>query len=244
MTMTTTPRSSRAPLIGLTGQRMPAATGGGFPENLGALDVELYLADYGRKVAAVGGLPILLPTEGDPRPYVERLHGLVLTGGTDVTPTHYGSEPDGNGEYEPQRDDFEFALLEAALQIGLPVLGICRGLQVLNVHAGGTLQQHLPDHARFDIDPATPVHRVTFEPGTKLHELYGPVAETNSLHHQAIDAVGRGLVVTGRADDGTVESVERRGTPVIAVQWHPEMRPVHEPVFDWLIDKADPWVPG
>ena len=182
-----------------------------------------------------------LPTIGDPRPYLDRLDGLLLTGGCDVEPKRYGAEPDGRGDYEAHRDEQELSLLAAALEVGLPVLGICRGLQVLNVHAGGTLHQHLPDHARFDVDPATTVHQVSFDPGTTLHELYGPVLEVNSLHHQAVDAVGRGLAATGRAADGTVEGLELAGAPVLAVQWHPEMRDVHEPVFAWLIEQARPW---
>lgn len=215
----------------------------GFPRTLGPLDVDLYLADYGREVAAAGGLPVLLPTDGDPRPYIDRLDGLLLTGGADVEPARYGAEPDGNGDYEPRRDELELTLLAAALDVGLPVLGICRGLQVLNVHAGGTLVQHLPSHARFDVDPAQVTHQVTSEPGSRLHELYGPVVDVNSLHHQAVEAVGRGLAVTGRADDGTVEALELDGSSVLAVQWHPEMRDVHEPVFGWLIDEARDWMP-
>jgi putative glutamine amidotransferase len=241
MTKTTTPGTGRPPLIGLTGRRRPAAVVAGFPASLGHLEVDLHLTDYAREVVAAGGLPVQLPSIGDPRPYVDRLDGLLLTGGCDVEPGRYGAEPDGNGDYEADRDELELTLLGAALETGLPVLAICRGLQVLNVHAGGTLHQHLPDHARFDVDPADDVHQVTFDPGTRLHELYGSVIETNSLHHQAVEAVGRGLAVTGRAGDGTVEALELVGAPVLAVQWHPEMRNVHEPVFDWLIEQARPW---
>lgn len=227
-----------APLIGLPGRRRTAAEVSGFPASLHHLDIDVYLADYTRKVLAAGGLPVHLPLDGDPAAYVGRLDGLLLTGGTDIEPRHYASEPDGNGDYEPLRDTVELTLLEAAMADDVPVLGICRGLQLVNIHAGGNLHQHVPEHARYDVHPDEVIHRVCLEPHSRLGLLYGAEVEVNSLHHQTIDRVGEGLLVAGTADDGTIEALEMPGRDVLAVQWHPEMRSRQEPVFDWLIKQA------
>jgi len=230
--------SGPLPLIGLPGRRRTAAEAGGFPESLHHLTLDVYLSGYAQCVLAAGGLPVYVPLDVDPRPYLDHLDGLVFTGGADVEPGRYGQAPDGNGHYEPERDELELGLLAGAVDHQVPVLGICRGLQVLNVHAGGTLHQDVPPHARYDVDPGEAVHRVAFEPGTVLHGLYGPDTEVNSLHHQCVDRLGAGLVVAARADDGTIEALEVPGADVLAVQWHPEMRPVAEPVFAWLVERA------
>ncbi len=230
----------RKPLIGLTGRRKTGAEVDGFPPSLHGLDIDLYLADYGREVLAAGGLPINLPMDADPADYAGRLDGVLLSGGADLHPELYRAEPDGNGGYEPERDRLELALLDCARERGLPILGICRGLQLVNVAAGGTLHQHVPDHARYDVPPAAEVHDVTFTPGSRLAGLYGgdgprPV---NSLHHQTVDRVGADLTVTALATDGTIEGLESEAGDLLAVQWHPEMLATPEPVFDWLIDQA------
>ncbi len=231
------PQPDAPPLIGITGRRKAAGAIAGFPDTLGTLDIDLFLADYGRDVRAAGGLPVLLPVSADVADYGAHLDGLVLTGGADVTPGRYGAEPDGRGSYEPERDAQELALFEMALAANVPVLGVCRGLQVINVATGGTLHQDVPPHSRYD-DPSGTVHPVSFGEGTRLGGLYGPRIEVNSLHHQAVDGVGSGLAVTARADDGTVEGLEMEGRDVVAVQWHPELRPTTEPVFDWLVAAA------
>ncbi len=118
------------------------------------------------------------------------------------------------------------------------MLGICRGLQVLNVHAGGTLDQHVPEHARYDLTPSERSHAVSIEPGIALHTIYGDEVVVNSLHHQTIDDVGPGLRVTARAADGTIEGLELEGGLVIAVQWHPEMMDHADPVFGWIVERA------
>jgi putative glutamine amidotransferase len=122
------------------------------------------------------------------------------------------------------------------------VLGICRGCQLINVAFGGTLHQHVPTHARFDDDPAAVAHDVVLQPGSALAAAHraseGGVLAVNSLHHQAIDAVGSGLVVTGAAPDGTVEAIEHRHESILAVQWHPELLALPQPVFGWLLDEA------
>ena len=232
------------PLIGLTGRRKPAADIAGFPDILGKVPVDLYIADYAVAVLAAGGLPVHLPMEADPLDFTDHLHGVLLTGGADIEPSHYGHVPDGNGFYESERDAFELRLLDGAVEQELPVLGICRGLQLVNIHAGGTLHQHLPDHARYDLAPHTRIHEVHFEPETRLSLLYGrsPNADeaikVNSLHHQTVNRLGDGLKVGARSEDGVVEGVEKPGADLLAVQWHPEMLTEPEPVFDWLIRQA------
>ena len=232
------PETANRPLIGITGRRRKAAQVSGFAHSLAHLDVDLFVNDFTTDVFAAGGLPVLVPLDPEPALYVHALDGLIFTGGSDVEPDHYEAEPDGAGAYEPERDASELALIGRALEGGLPILGVCRGLQVLNVATGGTLHQDVPVHSRYDVDPADPIHSVTFDEHSRLRLLYGETTEVNSLHHQTVDTIGRDLVVTGRADDGTVEGIEMPGRDVLAVQWHPEFRPKREPVFDWLIKRA------
>jgi putative glutamine amidotransferase len=190
-------------------------------------------------VIAAGGLPVHLPIEADPVALAAHLDGVLLTGGADLSPDLYGAESETDlFPPEVDRDAFELALVDEALDRDLPVLGICRGLQLLNVHAGGSLHQHVPEHSRFDISPSSRVHDVVFEPGSRLGELYGERARVNTLHHQTVDRVGAAFTVTARADDGTVEGLEVPGADVVAVQWHPEMLTDPEPVFTWLVDAA------
>ena len=203
-------------------------------------DVDLYMADYARGVIEAGGIPVHIPIDVDPIAVGERLDGIVLPGGTDIDPILYGAKPDPELlPLEPERDDLELALLSAALEAEVPVLGICRGIQVLNVHQGGTLHQHVPEHGRFDLPIDSTIHQVSFAEGSTLHELYGPSAQVNSLHHQTVADLGHDLAVTARADDGTIEGVEM-GDHVVAVQWHPEMMPTRptDPIFGWLINRA------
>ena len=232
--------TTRHPLIGLPGRRKRASEISGFPEMMAASDVDLYMADYARGVIEAGGIPVHIPIDVDPTAVGERLDGIVLPGGTDIDPIRYGAEPDPELlAPEPERDDLELALLSAALEAGVPVLGICRGIQVLNVFQGGTLHQHVPEHGRFDLPIDSTIHQVSFAEGSTLHGLYGPSAQVNSLHHQTVADLGRDLTVTARADDGTIEGVEM-GDSVIAVQWHPEMMPTRptDPIFGWLVNRA------
>ncbi len=227
------------PLIGLPGRRRKVSELAGTAESMGDVELDVYFAGYAQSVLNAGGLPIHLPIDANPTEFVAHLDGLILTGGADIEPERYGAEPDGNGEYEPARDEYEIALLGSALAQDLPVLGICRGIQLLNVYAGGTLQQHLPSHARYDVEPHVKVHRVTVEPGTLLSEIYGQdLLEVNSLHHQAVDRIGPSTIISGRAEDGTIEAIEIEGHQALGVQWHPEMHNQHELIFDWLVKRA------
>ena len=208
---------------------------------LANLELELYFRDYARRVAEAGGLPVLLSLETDPAQVVEHLDGIVLPGGTDVDPALYGAEPAPDAlDPEPARDTQELDLLDAAAAAGVPVLAICRGLQVVNVWRGGTLHQHVPDHGQFAEPPDKLQHEVTFTPGSILAGVYGPSVMVNSLHHQTVDRLGAGLEVTAEAPDGTVEGLECRDAPVVAVQWHPELLPEPDPIFDWFIARTAP----
>jgi len=190
--------------------------------------------DYVRSVEQVGGLPLVLAPgqPGDAGLLLDHLSGLVLSGGADVDPAHYGQERHPKlGRVIPERDAFELALAREALRRGLPILAICRGQQVLNVATGGTLLQDIPSQipgSTVDHDPDAErweqVHRVTIRPGTRLREILGTDSvAVNSFHHQAVGTPGKGVEVSATAEDGVVEGIELPGQPfAVAVQWHPE----------------------
>lgn len=163
--------------------------------------------------------------------YLAEADGLLLTGGVDVDPNFYGAEPHPLlGLVDLPRDRFELALFGAARAKGVPVLGVCRGHQLINVAAGGTLHQHVPalagtvQHEQLEIG-GTPSHGVTLEPDSALAQAFGAAqVRTNSYHHQAVDKPGQGLRVVGQSVDGIVEALESsEGSFVLGVQWHPEM---------------------
>ena len=165
---------------------------------------------------------------------LDSLDGLLLTGGTDVNPVHYGQGRLRESESpDDRRDALELRLVREALAANLPVLGICRGLQLLNVALRGTLIQHLdstdvhqqrPKNAESGMHP--PAHKVWVAPDTRLAKIIGGGAhDVNSRHHQAIESIGEGLVVSAIASDGVIEAIEKPGANfVLAVQWHPEDR--------------------
>ncbi|MFI7414527.1 gamma-glutamyl-gamma-aminobutyrate hydrolase family protein [Streptomyces sp. NPDC049627] len=189
------------------------------------LEAALLPAGYPRLVQRAGGLAAMLPPD-DPAyaaAAVARLDGLVIAGGPDVEPVRYGSEPHPRtGPPARERDAWELALIDAALAAGVPLLGICRGMQLLNVALGGTLVQHIDGHA--EVVGVFASHSVKPVPGS----LYGGVVpeETSvpTYHHQAVDRLGEGLVASAYAEDGTVEAIELPSASwVLGVQWHPEM---------------------
>ena len=234
------------PLIGLSGRRWSVDTLVGVPKALDGIEFDLHYAEYPAALAAAGGLPVELARDADVDDLLDRLDGLVITGGADLDPATYGATPEpGIGAVEPGRDAWEHALVDAALARHVPILGICRGAQLLNVHCGGTLRQDLAGdlgttHARWDPPRAERCHRVVITPGTLAGQLYGSSALVNSLHHQAVDRVGEGLAVTGRTDDGMIEILEWPDRPeVFAVQWHPEaLVDALDPAFGWVVEQA------
>ncbi len=189
---------------------------------------------YATAVQAAGGIAWIMPPDraapDDPDAWLGRIDALLLAGGGDITPAAYGeTAEEQTGAGWPDRDNFEVALVRAAIDRGLPVLGVCRGMQLLNVALGGTLEQHLP--GRIGSDRHCPeggeysTHDVELEPGSLAERAVGsPASTVRSHHHQGLDRLGEGLVVTGRCpDDGVIEAVELRGAGhVLGVLWHPE----------------------
>lgn len=236
-------KPSSPPLIGITGPRIHAAEITTTPSILLHAWVDSHYTFYPQAVADAGGLPVHLAREADAAAVVARIDGLVVSGGHDVDPRVYGREPTATTtRLDPGRDAFELALIEAALEAGIPVLGICRGAQLMNIARGGTLHDELVtvqqvEHTRIVYPPETRVHPVHCSAGSVLHGLYGEVVDVNSFHHQSIDAVGRDVAVTAVAVDDTVEAIEIGGTAV-GVQWHPEMLTEPDPLFDWLVATA------
>ena len=231
---------NQRPLIGLTGRRKKAGQIIGTPDILQDLDGDWYYADYARGVFEAGGLPVNLPLDVDPELFADRLDGILLSGGADIDAAHYGaSNGDDDDPAEHERDAFELALFLAASKQELPILGICRGLQLVNIASGGTLHQHVPVHAGFSQPPSTLLHDVDFAPDSVLASIYESGHQVNSLHHQTVDKLGSGLRMTA-SHDGSVEGIEHETLPIVAVQWHPEMLPTRasDPVFRWLISAA------
>jgi putative glutamine amidotransferase len=190
---------------------------------------------YVQAVLHAGGVPILIPPvpSGEALSAIQEiLDGLLLAGGADLDPTHYGEAPlPEMGTPEPQRDTTELAITRWALDKRLPVLGICRGMQLLNVACGGSLYQDLPtqlpsafDHEQQGQARTHIAHEVSTEPGSLLADILGVQhVGVNSFHHQAVKRIGQGLRVTGVAEDGVAEAIEIPDLPfVLAVQYHPE----------------------
>ncbi|MBW3546636.1 MAG: gamma-glutamyl-gamma-aminobutyrate hydrolase family protein [Actinobacteria bacterium] len=205
-------------------------------------------AGYVAALRRAGARPVILPGP-DPEPPEDVLApfaGLLLAGGGDLDPSHYGESPDPRVYgIDPDRDELELGLVTAALEQGMPVLAICRGAQIVNVVRGGTLYQHLPEPLGRGAhgDPTGGVlvtHGVQVAEGSRLAAAVGGhrVARCTSIHHQGIDRVGKGLVAVGWSDDGLVEAIELAGGDgwMVGVQWHPEVTAGDDPVQQSLFD--------
>ncbi|MBU3706334.1 MAG: gamma-glutamyl-gamma-aminobutyrate hydrolase family protein [Mycobacterium sp.] len=233
--------SSRSPLIGLTTYRQQARSG------VWDVHASFLPGVYLDGVTLGGGIAVLLPPQpvdtGAAARVLDALDGLIITGGRDVDPAAYGHEPHpATDEPARDRDAWEFALTDAALQRRMPILGICRGAQVLNVALGGTLHQHLPDvigHTRHQ--PADAVFSTTTVQtvsGSRLAGLIGESTHAKCYHHQGIARLGEGLVVSATSD-GVIEAVEKPGEQfVVAVQWHPEETLDDLRLFSGLVEAA------
>ena len=235
------------PVIGLTTYRQQARSG------VWDVPASFLPAVYLEGVTRTGGIAVLLPPQPVDGAIAEqvigRLDGLILTGGKDVDPAAYGQQPHPATE-EPanERDEWEFALLRAALDRRVPVLGICRGPQVINVALGGTLHQHLPDvlgHSGHRVADATfASHTAQIAAGSRLNRLLGESIQTRCYHHQAIDQLGTGLVASARCD-GIVEGIESAGEDfVVGVQWHPEENLDDLRLFAALVEAARIYATG
>jgi len=213
--------------------------------------------DYVDGVAGAGGVPVVLPPAGDERAarvVIQSLDGLLLSGGSDLDPGYYGEEPMPElGITLPERDAFETVLVGQALRRGIPIFGICRGMQVLNVALGGTLYQDLPSQwegdvlkHRQDTPKWQPTHEVRVTGGSYLAEVMDrEVVKVNSYHHQGIKDLAEGLLATGYSSDGVIEAVEAEDVSerwLLGVQWHAEaMRgagPQQESLFEAHVSAA------
>ena len=229
--------SDDRPVIGLSSYLEPA--------KFGVWETEAVLLHrvYVDCVVAAGGIPVLLPpvSDGHAR-LVSTVDALVLTGGADVEPARYGHEPHPATYVRPERDAFEFGLFEAARKAGKPVLGVCRGLQVMSVALGGTLAQHLPESAgTTEHQPAPAVFgasTISLKDGSRVAAILGPETKGHCYHHQAIDRLGTGLEAVGWAADGTIEAAEIPGEFTLGVQWHPEQDSADVRLFQALVEAS------
>ncbi|MGW4897728.1 gamma-glutamyl-gamma-aminobutyrate hydrolase family protein [Kitasatospora sp. NPDC004240] len=222
----------RRPLIGITSYQDEAAW------SVWHQRASLVPQTYVDAVTRAGGTALLLPPQpGDPTDLLGLLDGLVLAGGPDVDPDRYGAPADPRtGPPHPARDDWELGLLRGALAADLPLLGVCRGMQLLNVAHGGTLLQHLSDGSHQHLPARFVRHRVELRAGSRAHAVLGPSAEVSCYHHQAVDRLGHGLRATAHGADGTVEALELPGRRfALGVQWHPETDPEDRRLFDAFI---------
>lgn len=209
----------------------------------------LYISypQYNLRLAEAGAVPVNIPPinadVATAKEFAEKLDALLLCGGEDVSPDFYCENAIGDYRYVLERDKFEFALLGEFLKTGKPILGICRGLQLINIYFGGTLIQDIAtsskeylEHTRADV-PTAGIHKVMLS--GKWAEHLGKECLVNSLHHQAIKILGKGLAVVGRSEDGLIEAVEAVDYPLFAVQWHPEMLlPTQKPIFAIFVQAA------
>jgi putative glutamine amidotransferase len=216
------------PIVALTCYQDPASWG--VWRNVPAVFIP---AAYVVALRDAGAQPVLLPpeeglTESDARALLAVVDGLVVAGGADVRPARYGATPHPHAQRpRDDRDDSEIALVKAAVREDLPLLGICRGMQVMAVAAGGSLEQHLPDlvghHGHSPAPGVYGRHDVTLAEGSWLREVLGERVDVPTHHHQSV-RTHPGLVATGWADDGVVEAVEAPGARLrVGVQWHPEV---------------------
>lgn len=198
---------------------------------------------YLELMSSAGLVPVLV-TPGTSTSVLARVDGLLLPGGPDIAPRHYGEEPDPRLEVvADDLDDLELDFFAAARARRLPVLGICRGHQLVNVALGGSLHQHV-DHPTWDGDTAAVAHEVQVLPGTHLRRvLEADVIAVNSGHHQAIDRLASPLRASAVSEDGWVEAVEAPDLQVLAVQWHPEEMPEADSSRRLVAGFAD-WVRG
>ena len=242
------------PLIAISCRPRQAGEVAQWPDSKSAVMQTRYLDGIWRAGGMESIVAPKLMTADDARDYLARVDGLVLVGGGDVDPSLYGAEaePQVYG-VNAESDALEIALVNAAVEMGVPTLAICRGMQVLNVARGGTLVQHITRKPGYDNHgqpgEGAAMHSIDVEPGSLLSKSQGGATTIESCwsyHHQALDALGDGIVVSGRSKDGVIEAVELSSSVakgwLVAIQWHPE-RTAHEDqaqqaLFNSLVEQA------
>lgn len=219
----------RKPIIGISGSFM-IDKGGMFPGYRRSYVND----DYVKSVAMAGGIPYIIPIVNDEelaKEQISNVDGLILSGGHDVNPLVYGEEPKQKlGSILPERDNFDLCILREAYKGNKPILGICRGLQVINAAFGGTMNQDLSYDKNCYIkhfqetSPSAGAHAVEIAEESILHSILGSKITVNSFHHQSLKKVAGGFKVAAKAKDGTIEAIEKVGDNfVMGIQWHPEM---------------------
>lgn len=209
--------------------------------------------DYIESIINSNGIPIILPIPNKidvVKDQVDIIDGLILSGGHDLNPLLWGEEPTQKlGEILPKRDEFDIALVKYATKLKKPILGICRGMQLINVAFGGTLYQDLSyingcniKHNQIN-SPSVPTHTVNIKKDTILHNIFGNKIITNSFHHLAVNNIAKGFKISAYSQDGIIEAIEREDDKsIIAVQWHPEMMTEKsdnmQKLFDWFINEV------
>lgn len=236
----------RHPLIGISTGRT------GVPVTEGTLAAYYVGRAYVRAVARAGGVPLIIPAVDEDLDVVttgalEAIDALVLPGGCDLSPELYGGPPDAALDADPVRDELEMALLGGALERSMPVLGICRGMELINVAFGGNLRDGVshPDAVAENVSELGEVHfhEVEVVAGTLAAEVFGAArVQASCVHHQAPGEVGAGLTASVLADDGSIEAVENRESEILGVIWHPELAldraDTHQLVYDWVVARA------
>ena len=245
----------KKPVIGLFGvhEKNPAG-----PRTISRRPRTYLSLGYSDSVAQNGGIPMIIPFTRDTDVLLDMLKlcdGVVATGGVDADPAFYGEEPHaGLGEVDRELDDMQLFALRYLLENKVPVLGICRGLQMMNIVTGGTLYQDLEEFSggilggrmemhRQKEEPWFPCHKVELVPGSRLAALLGgETAQVNTFHHQAVKVPGKGFTVTAKTVDGIVEALEHENGVWLGVQWHPEQMTgeggTMNPLFRDLVEKA------
>jgi putative glutamine amidotransferase len=238
-----------APLIGITTYRHSHRQGG--------FSLISIAEAYIRAISQAGGTPVSIPlglSEKQLQAMLPRLDGILFSGGGDIEPERFGADPHPEVSFvDPDRDRVEIHLVLEAVQRGVPLLGICRGIQTINVALGGTLYTHVPEQLPGAVHPpyieSKPrdylAHEVNIQPGTRLYDILGHSSvQVNSLHHQGIERLAPGLMVSAQAPDGLIEGVELSDYPFgLAVQWHPEWLMAHVPMralFRAFVEAAAP----
>ncbi|CAB4962363.1 MAG: gamma-glutamyl-gamma-aminobutyrate hydrolase family protein [Actinobacteria bacterium] len=243
--------SGLAPLIGYTVRELNASALTSMDDRYHPATIEVAISGFAESLARLGAVPVSIPYAADQYALLDHLDALVVTGGQDVSASFKSGRRDpenivrdDSAHPSVDRDVYEWRLVVEALRRGMPILGVCRGHQLINAGLGGVLIEDLP-HGPIphlpNVQPPTDGHAdhvVDFSAGSLAAKIYGERRVVNSWHHQAVATPGRGMVVSGRAPDGIVEAVEHENGLVLTVQWHPEWQATPDEAFVWLSDVA------